>query len=215
MMRSTVCSNASFSAAGVTAPPSSLAQKRVEHRPSGLRVGQARLEDAEQVVDPVVERERVTLEVEEQVSRAGLGKREQSLVRLEPPVDPSPVIRPSRRRGGSNSWSGCPGPHLRPGCEPALVTRSSAPAFVCSAGAGAAATRGRQARGGCRRLAPRRSSDAGARGDAGDQRQVVIRASSPADTPRPNDTRRNGRRAPDRSAAARVLPSDRFLERGA
>ncbi len=88
-MRSIVRSNAAFSAAHVTWPVVVDAPERVERRdrrsvgsgPARVGLGRPRLEDAEQVVDAVVERERVALEVEEQVARARLGKAEQAPVR--------------------------------------------------------------------------------------------------------------------------------------
>ena len=85
MKRSMSRSKARFSASRVTLPASSRAQKAWK---VGLAVGvgQSRLEDAEEVVDPVVERVRVALDVEEQVARARLGQREEAAIRLEAAV---------------------------------------------------------------------------------------------------------------------------------
>ena len=92
MKRSMSRSNARCSASGVTRPSSSRAQKAWNvGSPSG--VAQAGLEDAEEVVDPVLEGERVALDVEEQVARARLRQDQQAPVRLER----SPSAEPGRR----------------------------------------------------------------------------------------------------------------------
>ena len=79
MSRSTSCSNAAFSAARVTAPVGVAAPDLVEARLAGpRRILERGLQHAEQVLDAVVERERVALDVEEEVVRRRLGQHEEA-----------------------------------------------------------------------------------------------------------------------------------------
>ena len=85
MIRSTVASNAAFSEAQVTWPSASRLQIAwnfgVRSPPAGgpalVVLGQAGLQDAEQVVHPVVQGERIPLEVQVQVSLARLRQAEE------------------------------------------------------------------------------------------------------------------------------------------
>ncbi len=100
MIRSIVRSNASFSDAQVTSPSSSMLQIAWNFgtgAPSGASesavLRQPGLQDPEQVVDAVIERERVALEVEEQVPRARFRQHEQAAV-----GDRGPVLVPVERQ---------------------------------------------------------------------------------------------------------------------
>ena len=79
----------------------------VEGRPAVGR-DEPRLEDAEQVVDPVVERERVALDVEEEVARPRLGQARQAPVRLERAVGQprrrQQLVERSDRASSPRTW---------------------------------------------------------------------------------------------------------------
>ena len=155
-------------------------------RPLGSASG--RLEDAEQVLDAVVERERVALDVEEQVAGRRLRQHEEAAVRHERAVVVALGLEELVARL-SLVLALDLDPRL---LADALERRLAADPLRASASHGQPSTASR------RRVATPRSLSARRwpRGDAGDERQVVVATALRLAVDRPSGRRRSARRAP-------------------